>query len=131
MRRVLIVVVMASFLVTACGSSGSGVTAGGARTLHAEIAKLRAAAERGDRAGTSAEADRLAGLITELRARGDVDASAARRLRAALAAVQDKLILIPLPTTTTTTDPEPERGKGRGNKGGEGNGRGKGSKSDD
>jgi hypothetical protein len=104
--------------LAACGSSGPGVSASAARSLHAEIAGLRDAAGRLDRAATTAQTDRIALLITQLRGRHAIDAEAARRLRRALDAVRAQVVLIPLPTTTTTTTTTtaPEHGKGHGDK---------------
>ncbi len=128
MKRALRVGVTATVLVlAACGSSSPGVSERAAGSLHTEIARLRAAAARHDRVAAAAEADRIEGLITQLRARHDLDATAERRLRDALGAVRAQLVLLPLPTTTTTTSPEvTEDGPGRGR----GNAHAKGRKAD-
>ena len=124
MRRAFAVTIVAgALLLAACGSSGPGVSAGAARSLHAEIAVLRQAAARHDRAAATAQLDRVALLVAQMRAEGDLDADAARRLEAAIGRVRDELVLIPLPTTTTTTTTTTVPEHGRGHDHGKGKGK--------
>jgi hypothetical protein len=100
LRRVVIVGVL---VLSACGTSSSGVSGPASRQLHTQVAAIRFAARGADRAAAAQQVANLLASVRQLRARGDLSASAAADIRRAAAAVTAQLVLIPLPTTTTTT----------------------------
>jgi hypothetical protein len=136
MRRAVALLLLAVVVTaSACGSGGGGNDA-----LAERVAAVRAAAEDGDAVRARAELATLADEVTRAQEAGALDASAAQRILAAAADVEDDLGLLDTPattrrvtttTTTTTTSttavpvtPKPDndddhRGKGRGKRGGD------------
>jgi hypothetical protein len=99
----------------ACGSGHADVSKPAGLLLHAQVQAVRESARAANRAEAEQRLVAIDSSVTKLRARGDLSASAASRIRAAADSVAAELVLIPLPTTTTTTvAPRPDRGPGDG-----------------
>lgn len=116
--RSALAAVLTVVTLVACGSTDSGVEAGAAQQLHAQVDAIRFAAAIGDRRGAAQGTAQLERIIATLRADGRLTEAAASRIRRAAASVRNRLDLLPAPTTTTTTTttlPDDEKGNGKGN----------------
>lgn len=119
--------VVGVLFLSACGDSGSGVSAGAGKVLNAQVDALRATAARDDRAAATQHLVLLRASVEKLQSDGELSESATARIRRSLDAVESQLTRLTPPTTTTTTtttippsDDEDEKGNGRGRDNGKG-----------
>lgn len=127
-RRHLVVGMLASTLTAAllagCGSSSPDISEDASRQLDLQVQAVRNAAAGLDRGGAEVALAEVRKSVTALRARDEISADRAAKVRDAAAAVEAQIQSIPTTTTTTTTTtlPPPTRDQGNGRKDRRGNG---------
>ncbi len=87
----------------ACGSKDRGLSDQAAADLQAGVARVRAAAVGGDRAGASGQLAALRGAVDRHRSQGQISAGRAADVLAAAGEVEARLALLAAPPPTTAT----------------------------
>jgi hypothetical protein len=142
MRNRVLIVALAAVL-GGCGSDQPVLSKGSADELHAQVAKVRAAAADGDRAKALQELDALATDVRSLQDEGSLAAADATALRRGIGRARRKVreeiapaatatptptaTATPVPTATPAPPQPPGKAKGKKEKGPKGKGgKGKG-----
>lgn len=134
MRIPALIVVLAAVALGGCG--GTTLSSSSADELHAQVAAVRDAAEKGDRAGALKALDGLEATVRDLEAGGslaqaDADAlrrgigRARRRARAEIAEPTPEPTPAPAATPEPTATPAPAQPQGKPAKPPKGKGKGK------
>jgi hypothetical protein len=103
LSRIAVTAAVAVLMLSGCGDNGSGVSTAAGKQLNAQVDAIRTTAARADRGTAAKQLALLRASVDQLQSDGDLDASAATRIRQAADAVAAELVLLPPPTTTTTT----------------------------
>ena len=103
LSRIALIAAVGVLMLSACGDNGSGVSTSAGKQLNAQVDAIRSTAARADRSTAAQQLALLRASVDQLQSDGELNASAAARIRRAADAVAAELVLLPAPTTTTTT----------------------------
>jgi hypothetical protein len=105
MTMVSALLLAAGFL--ACGGEEKGLSDQAVSDLQARVARVRAAAGAGDRAGAGREVAAVRGAVDRYRGQGQISAGRAADVLAAAGEVEARLALLAAPTPTPAPTPAP------------------------